>query len=110
MEDLKDKYAITKQMVKMAKKYDRKKKWKSNTTKNQKVVTLATKVNNLHRCVQSAESKSKNNNRTRPTAPRNTPRNASRSIKTTLQKIKPSDLWCVTKKANSITHDSVKYE
>ena len=34
MEDLKDEYAITKQMVKMAKKYDGKKKRKSNTTKN----------------------------------------------------------------------------
>ena len=53
-----------------------------------------------------AESKKKKNNRNRSPAPCNTLHGA----KTTLDMIKPSDLWYITKKGNTITHDSVKYD
>ena len=55
MDELTDPYEICKNIEKMAKNMNANKEFKSDTTKNQKIVALTSKVNNMFKRVQSAE-------------------------------------------------------
>ena len=101
MDELTDPYEFCKKIEKMAKIMNANKEFKSVTTKNQKIVALTSKVNNMFKRVQSAERARGGGNGDHCGGDK---RNGG-SAETTLSKIKSQDLWCMTFKGKTITHN-----
>ena len=80
------------------------KEFKSDTTKNQNIVALNSKVNNMFKIVQPAEKARDSRNDDHRGGDR---RNGGGAV-TTLSKIKSQDLWRVTFKVKTITHNEKK--
>ena len=104
MDELTYPYKICKKIEKMAKNMNANKEFKSDTTKNQKIVTLTSKVKNMFKRVQSAEIARGGGNGDR----RGGNRINGGGAGTTLSKIKSQDMWCVIFNAKTITHNEKK--
>ena len=86
-------------MLKMAKNMTANGEFKTDTTKNQKVVALTTELVKMKNCLKNADHRLNNGSKG----------NRNGTKKTTLEGIKPDDLWRITKKSDTITHDGVEY-
>ena len=73
--------------------------WKTDTTKNQKVVALTTELIKMKNCLKNADHGLNTGIKG----------NRNGTKKKTLEGINPDDLCRVTKKSDTITHDGVKY-
>ena len=101
MDELIDPYKICKKIEKMAKNMNANKEFNSDTTKNQNIVALTSKVNNMFKRVQSTERARGGGNGDRRVGNRRNGGGAG----TTLSKTKPQDMWRVTFKCMKITHN-----
>ena len=86
-------------MLKMAKNMTANWEWKTDTTKNQKVVSLTTELVKMNNCLKNVEHRLNTGIKG----------NRNGTKKKTLEGINPDDLCCVTKKSDTITRDGVKY-
>ena len=106
MKEITEEYAITKKMVKMVKmamNMMANKEWKTNSTKNRKVVALTTEVSALKKRLSNTESKFKTGDSNKPPP--------SRGGRTALFNMRSADLWRVTKEdAPTIMHNGVEHE
>ena len=101
MDDFTDPYKICKKIENMSKNMNANKEFKSDTTKNQKIVALTSKGNNMCNRVQSAERfRGGGNGNLRGGNKIN-----GGGAGTILSKIKSQDLWRVTFKGKTITHN-----
>ena len=88
-------------MVKMAKNMIANREWKTNSTKNQKVVALTTEVSALKKRLTKTGSNFKTEESNKTPAPK---------VKTSLARMRNADLWRVTKmNTTTIMHDGKEH-